>query len=171
MLIDQKKDTKIMTRTKHIKRYRQSILNILGASLLGSFLSGCSLHTNEEFDCPAGKGLGCQSVTEVKKKLNQGEIDIPETTMEAARRRGTNTMLMVPPVIGQTPVSLGTANSFGPATPIQIVDSSGLVIQRTPEQPLRVWIAPYQDQDGNLREASVVHTVIKNGSWQLSPGI
>ena len=134
--------------------------------LVGSGLVGCSLHTNEEFDCPAGKGLGCKSVTEIKKKLNQGEIDIPETTMEAAQRRGVAGHTMVPPVIGQTPVAGGAPHST-----ISVVDSNGLVIQRIPEQPLRVWIAPYQDQDGNLREASVVHTVIKQGSWQLSPGI
>ncbi len=140
--------------------------------LVGGGLMGCSLHTNEEFDCPAGKGLGCQSVTEVKKKLNQGEIDIPETTTEAAQRRGAGgNMLMMPPALMGQPVLTGTSNSFGSTTPIQIVDSDGLVIQRTPEQPLRIWIAPYQDQDGNLREASVVHTVVKQGYWQLSSGI
>ena len=91
--------------------------------------------------------------------------------MEAAQRRGVAGHSMVPPVIGQTPVAGGASNSLGSMAPISVVDSNGLVIQRIPEQPLRVWIAPYQDQDGNLREASVVHPVIKHGSWQLSPGI
>jgi conjugal transfer pilus assembly protein TraV len=158
-------------RNINSKRYGQSLFSLLILIPLSVCLSGCSLHTNEEFDCPAGKGLGCQSVTEIKKKLNQGEIDIPETTMEAAQRRGVGAHLMVPPVIGQTPVAGGASNSFGSMTPIQVVDSNGFVIQRTPEQPLRVWIAPYQDQDGNLREASVVHTVVKPGFWQLSPAM
>ena len=50
-----------------------------------NLLVGCTAY-DENFDCPAGKGIGCQSVTEVKKKLNQGAIDMPETTTEAAAR-------------------------------------------------------------------------------------
>ncbi len=125
-----------------------------------TLLVGCT-HMNEEFDCPAGKGIGCQSVTEVKKKLNQGEIDIPETTTEAYQRRGGNSLIM-PPVLSQTPVQ-------GSITPISFMDSSGIVIHRTPEKPLRIWIAPHQDHDGNLREASVIHTVIQGGTWHMSP--
>ena len=132
-------------------------------------LSGCASHMNEEFDCPAGKGLGCHSVTEVKKKLNQGEINIPETTMEAAQRRGVGGNSSHPLVINQTPTSTGSSSS-GP-TPMSVVDSNGMVIQRSPEKPLRIWIAPHQDRDGNLREASIIHTVVKQGHWQLSPDI
>ena len=133
----------------------------------GVFLTGCSLQSQEGFDCPVGKGLGCQSITEVKKKLNQGEIDIPETTMEVAQRQGMGFHgghLHEPLVMKQTPVYFKES-----AYPLSIMDGNGFVIQRIPEQPLRVWIAPYQDQDGNLWEASVVHTVIRQGSWQLSP--
>ena len=136
---------------------KRSILTTLS---LGLLLVGCS-HTQEEFDCPAGKGLGCQSVTEVKKKLNQGEIDMPETTTEAYQRRG-GSLSFTPPQMSPTPM-------HGDLTPIAFMDSNGMVIQRTPEKPLRIWIAPYQDQDGNLRESSVIHTVIQGGAWQLSP--
>jgi conjugal transfer pilus assembly protein TraV len=136
--------------------------SLLASLYLSLFLVGCS-HTQEEFDCPASKGIGCQSVTEVKKKLNQGEIDMPETTTEAYRRRGGH-VSFTPPVMSQAPVQSGL-------TPIAFMDSNGMVIQRTPEKPLRVWIAPYQDQEGNLRESSVIHTVIQGGTWHMSPSL
>ncbi len=139
---------------------KTTLLLIFGVTLLAS----CT-HMNEEFDCPAGKGhgngLACQSITEVKKKLNQGEIDLPETTTEAYQRRG-GSQVFLPPVLSQTPVQ-------GSIKPISFMDSHGMVIHRTPEKSLRIWIAPYQDCDGNLREASVIHTVIQGGTWQLSP--
>lgn len=138
---------------------KPTVLATLSFSLL---LVGCS-HTQEEFDCPAGKGIGCQSVTEVKKKLNQGEVDMPETTTEAYQRRGGHDAF-TPPVLSQAPMQ-------GGVTPISFMDSNGMVIQRTPEKPLRIWIAPYQDHDGNLRESSVIHTVIQVGTWHMSPSL
>lgn len=128
-----------------------------------ALLSGCASHVNEEFDCPAGKGLGCQSITEVKKKLNQGQVALPETTTEAYQRRGSG-HLAAPLMIKVPRVSTGTS-----LEPTSFINSNGMMIQRTPEKPLRVWIAPYQDQDGNLREASVVHTVVRPGFWQINP--
>ena len=136
---------------------KYTLLTSLSLSLM---LVGCS-YTQEEFDCPAGKGIGCQSITEVKKKLNQGEIDVPETTTEAYQRRGGQNSF-TPPVLSPLPTQ-------GGLTPIAFMDSTGMVIQRVPEKPLRIWIAPYQDQDGNLRESSVIHTVIQGGTWHMSP--
>jgi hypothetical protein len=38
-------------------------------------------------------------------------------------------------------------------------------VQRAPEQSIRVWFAPYQDEGGNLHEESALHTVIQTGQW------
>lgn len=131
------------------------------STLTTLFLTGCSQY-QEEYDCSAGKGIGCKSITEVKKMLNQGEIDIPESTTETYQGRGaTGKMTIMSPVINNVP-SKGVS-------PISFMDSSGMLIQRTPEKPLRIWIAPYQDSEGNLREASVVHTVVQGGYWKMSP--
>ncbi len=40
-------------------------------------------------------------------------------------------------------------------------------VQRAPEQAIRVWFAPYQDEVGNLHEESALHTVIQTGQWQV----
>ncbi len=51
------------------------------------------------------------------------------------------------------------------AEPIVMSDKG--MIQRISEEHLRVWVAPHQDEQGNFHEASVVHTVIKPGYWNL----
>lgn len=45
--------------------------------------------------------------------------------------------------------------------------SDGFFVQRIQEEHLRVWIAPFQDAQGNFHEGSIVHTVLKPGSWQI----
>ena len=87
--------------------------------------------------------------------MNQGQVSLPETTTETYQRWGSG-YLAAPLMMKMPGVSAGTSLEA-----VSFIDSNRMMVQRTPEKPLRVWIAPYQDQDGNLREASVVHTVCK----------
>ena len=153
-----KKRSNLMKNTSFVKQ------TPLLWAFMASILSGCTAY-NESFDCPVGKGLGCHSITEVKKKLNQGTIDMPETTTEAAARLGRGVPLH--PSVVSTVNNQGTDsegdNSFS------FIDSNGVRVERTREKPLRVWIAPYQDQEGNFHEASVVHTIVRGGYWHVQP--
>lgn len=144
------------------KNYFNKLAPLVLAATSLNLLVGCTAY-DENFDCPAGKGLGCQSVTEVKKQLNQGSIDMPETTTEAAARLGRG-MPVIAPVVLTGNDSLANQH---PGDPVVFIDSNGLMIERAREKPLRVWIAPYQDQSGNFHESSVVHTVITPGYWQI----
>lgn len=40
-------------------------------------------------------------------------------------------------------------------------------IERAPEEMLKIWFAPYQDNHGNLYEASVMRTIVKKGAWVI----
>lgn len=40
-------------------------------------------------------------------------------------------------------------------------------VERTPEQRMRVWIAPFQDNNGNFHEGSMIHTLVREGSWRV----
>ena len=62
------------------------------------------------------------------------------------------------------PVPLHASKSQS-SNPIAMGDEG--MIQRVQEEHLRVWVAPFQDEQGNFHEASVVHTIIKPGYWQL----
>lgn len=123
-----------------------------------AFLAGCT-HVNENFSCPVGKGMGCQSITEVKKKLNQGEIELPDSTTQAYKKHHRGM---------QESASFSKRSVFDGSTSY-VMDVDGMSVERTPERLLRVWVAPHQDVDGNFRESSVIHTVIQDGSWVSVP--
>lgn len=48
----------------------------LSLIILISLLTGCTYST--EFDCPAGEGLRCTSLSKVNRKMDKGEIDLGE---------------------------------------------------------------------------------------------
>lgn len=118
---------------------------------LGIVLSGCST-TSETFDCKAGKGVGCKSISQVNKMVDEGSL--------GTEQEGSAHTPLASPVI--TTASL----SSGP----DIALSDDMVVHRIREEHLRVWIAPFQDHQGNLHEGTVVHTVLKPGFWHVKGG-
>lgn len=134
------------------------------ASLLGlAFcfsLCACST-TSETFDCPAGKGVGCKSISAVNHMVNQGEQ--PHTPLGSLEERGVQfiTPLSAPVISADSP----GVETLSKQSNIPLSDT--MAVHRMQEEHLRVWIAPFQDTQGNLHEGSIVHTVLKPGSWQV----
>ena len=118
---------------------------------LGMILSGCST-TSETFDCKSGKGVGCKSISEVNQMVDGG-------TLGSEQEGNAHTPLAVPVI---------TSSSLLPGLqgpPVALSDD--MVVHRIREEHLRVWIAPFQDHQGNLHEGTVVHTVLKPGFWHI----
>jgi len=120
-------------------------------------LSGCST-TSEVFECEAGKGIGCKSISEVNKMVDTGKL---------ANNEEPDSIKAVAPVFAQNNVN----SENNPGDGNQIVLSDQTTVSRVQETPLRVWIAPFQDDQGNLHEGSVIHTVARPGYWQLTPTV
>lgn len=38
-------------------------------------------------------------------------------------------------------------------------------VDRQPEETIKIWYAPFQDEDNNLYDASFVKTIVKKGEW------
>lgn len=120
-------------------------------------LSGCST-TSEVFECEAGKGIGCKSISEVNKMVDNGKLannEEPDSLKVSAPVFEKNA-----PIAGMREISLNEA-----------VLSDQPLVSRVREESLSVWIAPFQDEQGNLHEGSVIHTVIRPGYWQLTPTV
>jgi conjugal transfer pilus assembly protein TraV len=119
--------------------------------MLSLVLTGCST-ASESFDSTAVKGVGSKSISEVNAMIDQGKIEgIPgDRDMDK----------VVAPVIVQTPIP--TSN------PETIVLSDHSVIHRQPEQHIRIWMAPFQDANGNFHEASVIHTLLRPSFWAVN---
>lgn len=127
---------------------------ILLTLVIGGLISGCST-TSETFDCKAGKGVGCKSISEVNKMVDEGSL--------GAEQEGTAHTPLASPVITTASFSPGSQGS-------DIALSDDMVVHRIREEHLRVWIAPFQDHQGNLHEGTVVHTVLKPGFWHVKGG-
>jgi conjugal transfer pilus assembly protein TraV len=132
--------------------------NVLCPLFLILMLAGCSTNS-EVFECEAGKGIGCKPISEVNRMVDQGRLgshlshDEPDSLKPLA------------PVLAQNNLTSETKVSDMK----DIVLSDHTTVNRVQEEHLRVWVAPFQDDQGNLHEGSVIHTVIRPGYWQLTP--
>lgn len=114
-------------------------------------LTGCS-SASESFDSEATKGVGSKSISEVNTMIDQGKIE--------GIKGDNDTSKVIAPVLVQTPMP--TLNQE------TIVLSDHSVIHRQPEQHMRIWMAPFQDANGNFHEAAVVHTLQRPSFWQVN---
>ena len=134
------------------------ILKTLSTATLSTIvclsLIGCST-TSETFDCKAGKGIGCKSISEVNQIVDQGALGAEKDMQLDSLPAST------PIVATHTPTV--EVVSHQP----EILLSEHMAVHRAQEEHLRVWIAPFQDEHGNLHEGNVIHTVLKPGYWQL----
>ena len=124
-------------------------------------LNGCS-SALESFDSGATSGVGAKSISEVNAMIDQGKI--------AGIKADGDFSKVIAPVIVQNPVAIAHPPLANPplANPETITLSDNSVIQRQPEQHLRVWFAPFQDFQGNFHEAAVVHTLLRPSYWQMN---
>lgn len=120
---------------------------------LGTFvtLSGCAssisgLGGSERLSCKAPEGVVCTSVSGVY--ANATSI----TTRAAA-------------VSATAPPALYSANAVA-LTPDHPATPSTTVVRASP-RVLRLWIAPWEDGDGDLHEASTVHVLVDHGRWLI----
>jgi len=118
-------------------------------------LSGCAstmsgLGGERSYACKAPVGTQCTSVSGVYANSIHGPVAAsvlpkPAKTPERA------------PSAPAGAFGSATAAAFStPATPI-----------RSQPRVLRLWIAPWEDADGDLHEASVVHVLVDTGRWLI----
>src|SRR3954466_4109544 len=113
-------------------------ISLLGLSFCFS-LCACST-TSETFDCPAGKGVGCKSISEVNQMVDQGGLE-----REAGKGK-QSIILPLEPL--SNPIMATDSSAVESSAAIPFSDS--MAVHRIQEEHLRVWIAPFQDEQGNL---------------------
>lgn len=143
----------------YTQNLKTASISLLGLTFCIS-LCACST-TSETFDCPAGKGVGCKSISAVNHMVNQEEQ--PQGTLGSLEERGVQ---FITPLSAPV-ISIDSPRVEAVSEQTEIPLSNAIAVHRIQEEHLRVWIAPYQDAQGNLHEGSIVHTVLKPGSWQV----
>lgn len=111
-------------------------------------LTGCT-GLNSKFDCPNQAGVRCKSLDQINSMVDSGQI------------RGRSVMNDVEVV----------SVTYGPEfEPFYFKGSTitGRPI-RYPETIQRIWIAPYEDTEGNFHQDSFIYSVMSDGHWKGNP--
>jgi conjugal transfer pilus assembly protein TraV len=132
---------------------RRTVAFLVGA--IATLLGGCAstmsgLGGEGSYACRAPIGSQCTSVSGVYANSIHGQP--PASALPKPAKGPASTM----PVA--TTASASTA-APGLGTPQPALRSQPRV--------LRLWIAPWEDADGDLHEASVVHVLIDTGRWLI----
>ena len=119
--------------------------------LVALALSGCASTLSgvggaDGYACKAPEGAMCTSVSGVYSNTAQG---LQKPAQPAEKKS--------PPAV---PALYG-ATSIAPGRPAPAPSSS---IRSNP-RVLRLWIAPWEDADGDLHEEALVHMVVDTGRW------
>ena len=144
---------KVTLNPKFISLVKPVLIKNAGQILLMLSLVGCT-GAKETFDCAPGHGVGCKSISQVNELENAQEAPI----VPALNHETTN--LAIQPVFKpyQRPVNLSLPF---PKKPFGGAHSAA----RAPEKLLKVWIAPFEDEDGHLHEASYINALIQESHW------
>lgn len=145
-----------MTRTRHL------IASIVALTMTGcsSFLSG--LGGKDTYACKAPPGAVCTSISGVYANTALGSTRQLRVADQSTTATGV-----------KTGTTIGKPTPYGATTP----PKSAHIAANTAAQPdtpsplrsaprlLRIWIAPWEDSDGDLHEEAYVHAVVDPGRW------
>lgn len=122
-------------------------MRVLVSMLLGGGLTACTT-MNSSFDCPNQAGVNCKSLDQINRMVDTGEIR-GHTQMNTGEGAKTTN------VAGNAEFqSFPVQTTFVPGQPIRY----GETVQR-------IWIAPYEDTEGNYHQDSLMYAIMKEGHW------
>ncbi len=131
-------------------------------------ISGCSTY-EQDFDCPPGAGMGCVSISEVnsvvdkaQESFQKGQQRVPlKIEEEGALEKECPTCKV------KEEESSSTISPLLPTHQNKSNNSANVLgrVHRTQERTARVWIAPYEDEEGNFWEEGYVHVLLKPSHW------
>ena len=126
-------------------------------------LSGCGtlsgLGGTSEFACSAPDGVSCESVSGVYANSLAGTLPSQQ------RKKGSNSEADGFSDSNTPPAYIETLQPTLSPRDMAAMDS-GLPI-RQPPRVLRVWVAPWEDESGDLHDQKYFYTVVNAGGWLI----
>ena len=156
----------------HLLTRRDAVLVV---AMFGAILSGCSttmsgLGGSSEFNCKAPVGIPCRSVSAVDHAVQTGQVG------RAGPSAQTPTSSVAPGELPSRPAIYQNEGGVAGAVQVRTIVPAGsdgaegdasLGAIRSEATVIRIWIAPYEDNDGDLHEASRVYLQIDSGRWLI----
>lgn len=151
-------------------------------------LSGCATNLSgvggtQRYACKAPVGALCTSVSGVYANALHGRSEVPrppqttptptvlsdkaESMKGAQPLAGTSPITSLGIAVAKPPLSESKSPPSLPSAPHSDGPSSAATALRSSPRVLRLWLAPWEDDDGDLHDASFVHVVVDNGRWLI----
>jgi conjugal transfer pilus assembly protein TraV len=136
---------------------RKPFLAILAISLV---MAGCSttgftgLDADNKFKCKAPEGVSCTSVSGVYANASQKKL--PSQAGDSPS-----------PAPGASSGPAGPAQEGGTFSPKDLTTPTSGDPIRIPPLVLRVWIAPWEDVEGDLHDQHYVYALVRDGRWMI----
>ena len=165
------------------------MIRIARLALLTLTLSGCAstlsgVGGTRSYACKAPVGALCTSVSGVYANALHGMAEVPRPPQRtpaptllgdvSGASKVTSPFAVAKPVTASKPASLDRPGSQSTSEPsfASAPKANGTALGSDPalrSEPrvLRLWIAPWEDSDGDLHDASFVHVVVDTGRWLI----
>lgn len=120
------------------------------------------LDTSSSFSCKAPPGVSCQSISGTYSNSVQGNLPFQQQAKnggsDVAGKSDDDSKPRAAPPQQEKVAKLSPRNMEAM--------SSGMPI-RQPPLVLRVWVAPYEDESGDLHDQSHFYTMVHSGKWLI----
>ena len=139
---------------------RTAIFAPVAAVLLTGCMSMSGLDASSSFSCKAAPGVNCQSISGVQQNSAAGNLPFQrqENGVPADSSDGKSE---------PKPYAGSAARAEGKVSPRDMnAQYSGMPV-RQPPLVLRVWMAPYEDESGDLHDQSYFYTMVHSGKWMI----
>lgn len=154
------------------KAHYLSCITLAAAAILSGCGSVSGLDASDKFSCAAPDGVTCMSVSGIYANANannlpgmrtdRGKVDDDKGSVSAATESKNPTRDYGAPV--GTYAMVGGTEKTSPKT--MTAPNSGMPL-RTPERILRVWLAPFEDQDRDLHDQKYFYVTVNSGQWTI----
>lgn len=142
---------------------------LLAAALAALVAMACTsmsgLDSQSSFSCKAPAGVSCQSISGVY--ANSLEDNLPFQRRGVTESAQTSSSEPQRTLATKGAVESPTLTGDGKISPRDMdALSSGVPIRQAP-LVLRVWVAPYEDEVGDLHDQSYFYTMVHSGKWMI----
>lgn len=124
------------------------------ALALTLMVSACAAtYSKSEFSCAAPTGVSCMSISGLDANIDAGNLPRAQNLKPRESRDARDE-------------SSDARQNLKTKTNIETTDQ--IAPLRIPPKTLRVWVAPYQDEHGNLLDARRIYVQIHDGRWDIN---
>ena len=147
------------------------IATVAAASLVAGCANLSGLDASSGFSCKAAPGVTCQSISGVHQNASAGNLPFQRAGNAANEATGTDGSATTDKAKGESGESrnpvYGASSVSGKVSPRDMEAASSGMPVRQPPLVLRVWMAPYEDEGGDLYDQSYFYTMVHSGRWMI----